>query len=159
MATLAKKYKKVALITAAVVLGAAVAAFAYWTAGGSGTGTAATGDNLPITAVQTTAPTAMAPGDSAQSLAGNFTNTNTGPVWVTSVTASIASVAKATGVTGPCDASDYTLAGAGMTVGAEVPAGAAQGAWSGATIKFNNKPGTNQDACKGAVVNLAYAIN
>ena len=40
-----------------------------------------------------------------------------------------------------------------MTVGAEVAAGSAKGAWTGATIKFNNKA-TNQDQCKGATVNL-----
>ncbi len=44
-----------------------------------------------------------------------------------------------------------------MNVDAEVPAGTSQGSWSGATIKFNNKA-TNQDACKGATVNLAYTI-
>lgn len=159
MPTLAKKPKKVALVAAVVVLGTAVAAFAYWTAGGSGTGTAATGDTVPITAVQTSTPTGMAPGDSAQSLAGNFTNTNDGPVWVTSVTASIASVFKGGVVAENCAADDYTLASPVMLVGAEVPVGSAQGSWSGATIKFNNKPGTNQDGCKNAVVNLAYAIN
>jgi hypothetical protein len=100
----------------------------------------------------------MQPGDTAQSLAGNFTNPNTAPVYVTSVTASIASVTKAGGaVTGTCDASDYTLANATMAVGAEVAAGSAKGAWTGATIKFNNKV-TSQDQCKGATVNLAYAI-
>lgn len=153
------KNKKIAVITLALLLGTAAAAFAYWSAGGSGTGTAATGTNVPITAVQTTTPTGMAPGDSAQSLAGNFTNTNSGPVYVTTVTASIASVFKAGVIAVGCDATDYTLANPVMTVNAEIPVGTAQGAWSGATIKFNNKTGSNQDACKGAVVNLAYVIS
>jgi hypothetical protein len=100
----------------------------------------------------------MAPGDSAQTLSGNFNNTNNGPVYVSTVTASIASVTKAGGApAGTCDATDYTLANPVMTVNAEVPAGTGQGAWTGATIKFNNKV-TNQDACKGATVNLSYAI-
>jgi hypothetical protein len=46
-----------------------------------------------------------------------------------------------------------------MTVGAEVPAGNGQGSWSGATLAFNNKADANQDACKGATVNLAYSIS
>lgn len=154
-----KPKKKVALVTGAVVLGTSVAAFAYWTAGGAGTGTAETGTVDPIVAVQTTTPTAMAPGDSAQTLAGNFTNANSGPVYVATVTASIASVFKGGVVAVGCDATDYTLANPVMTVNAEVPSGTAKGAWTGATIKFNNKPGVNQDACKGAVVNLAYAIS
>ena len=58
---------------------------------------------------------------------------------------------------GTCDATDYTLANATMTVGAEVAPGSAKGAWTGATIKFNNKA-TSQDQCKGATVNLAYAV-
>ena len=44
-----------------------------------------------------------------------------------------------------------------MTVNAEIAAGTGKGLFTGATIKFNNKA-TNQDACKGAPVNLAYAI-
>ena len=44
-----------------------------------------------------------------------------------------------------------------MTVNAQVASGGAKGAWTGATVKFNNK-GTNQDACKGATVTLSYVI-
>jgi hypothetical protein len=142
-----------------LALTVAGAAIAYWTAGGSGTGSgSAAGAQTPLTANQTTALTAMFPGDSAQTISGNFDNTNSGPIYVGTVTASIASVTKAGGApAGTCDASDFTLAGAAMTVNAEVPVGSAKGAFTGATIKFNNKA-SNQDACKGATVNLAYAI-
>ena len=44
-----------------------------------------------------------------------------------------------------------------MSVNAEVAAGTAKGSFTGATIRFNDKA-TNQDACKGATVGLAYAI-
>ena len=141
------------------VLLIATGAVAYWTAGGSGTGSgSAAGTQTGLTANQTTTLTAMYPGDSAQTLSGNFDNPNSGPIHVATVTASISSVAKAAGApAGTCDATDFTLASATMTVNAEVPAGNAQGAWTGATIKFNNKS-SNQDACKGATVNLSYAI-
>jgi hypothetical protein len=151
------KKKAVAVaIVGFVVVGGSIAAFAYWTTGGSGTGSAATGTTANITAVQTSTITGLRPGGSAQTLSGNFTNTTNsgGTVYVTSVTASISSV---TGGDGACDATDYTLANAVMTVGADIPAGTAQGAWTGATIQFNNKI-TNQDGCKNATVNLAYAI-
>jgi hypothetical protein len=46
-----------------------------------------------------------------------------------------------------------------MTVSAEVAVGTAKGAWTGATLKFNDKTTTNQDACKGATVNLSYTIS
>jgi len=152
-----KKKIVASAIVAAVTIAGSIAAYAYWTAGGSGTGSAATGTNVAISAVQTSTVTAMAPGDSAQSLNGTFLNTNTGPVYVATVTASISSVVKAGGApVGTCDATDYTLADAVMTVNAEALADDTS-TWSGATIKFNNK-GTNQDACKLATVNLAYVI-
>ena len=157
MAKFTKK-KKISLVMAAVVLGTGGAAFAYWTAGGSGTGEATTGTVTALTAHQTSTVTAMAPGGSAQTLSGDFDNPNTGPVYVATVTASISSVTKAAGApAGTCDASDYTLSTATMTVGHEVAAGSGVDAWTGATLKFNNKA-TAQDACKGATVNLAYAI-
>jgi hypothetical protein len=152
--------KTLAVSTAAALLLGGGAAYAYWTAGGSGTGTAATGTSTPIVAVQTTAPVNMRPGDTAQALSGNFTNADAnGPVYVTSVTASITSVTGG-GSVGPyvCSADDYTLATPVMTVNAQVPTGTAQGAWTGATIKFNNSSTVNQDNCKGATVNLTYTI-
>jgi hypothetical protein len=155
-----KNSKKTAAVaaTAVVLLSGAGVAYAFWSAGGSGTGTATTSTNVPITAVQTSVIAGLQPGGTAQTLSGNFTNGNTSPVYVSSVTASISSVTVNGEVAVGCDASDYTIANAAMTVGAEVPAGTAKGAWTGATITFNNKA-TNQDACKGATVNLAYAIS
>ena len=109
--------------------------------------------------MQTSTVTAMQPGDAAQTLTGKFNNPNTGPAYVGTVTASIASVVKDAGApAGTCDATDYTLANAAMTVNAEVPAGNNVGNWTGATIKFNNKA-SNQNQCKGATVNLAYTVS
>jgi hypothetical protein len=150
---------KIIATSAALLLGGSGVAYAYWTAGGAGTGTAAAGTTTAIAVVQTSTVAGLKPGGAAQTLSGNFTSTNTSPVYVTSVTASIASVDKAIGApAGTCDATDFTLAAAVMTVNAEVPTGTAQGAWTGATIQFNDKTGVNQDACKGAAVNFSYAI-
>jgi len=154
-----KRIAAIAIMTIILVGGGSAGAYAYWTAGGTGTGSASTGTNSAVTAVQTSTVSGLVPGSAAQSLSGNFTNSNSSPVYVTSVTAAIASVIKATGApSGTCDASDYTLTGATMTVGAQVPAGSAQGAWSGATIAFNNKS-TIQDACKGASVTISYTVS
>jgi hypothetical protein len=151
--------RKVAAVTGVLVLGGGTA-YAYWTATGSGTGSASTQSSVSaLTVNQTSTVANMGPGDSPQTLSGTFNNSNPGPAYVGTVTASIASVTKATGaVAGTCDATDYTLANAAMTVNAQVPAGSSQGAWTGATLKFNNKA-TNQDACKGATVNLTYTIS
>jgi hypothetical protein len=145
-------------VVAAVVL--ATGAYAYFTAGGSGTGTASAQDaQTPLVIKQTGSLTAMFPGDTAQTLSGKFDNPNAGPIYVGTVTAAIASVKTAAGgaVVG-CDATDFTLTNAAMSVDAEVPSGLAQGAWTGAKIQFNNK-NSNQDACKGVVVHLAYTIS
>ncbi len=151
-------------LTAAVVLTfvlgtAGGAVYAYWTAQGAGTGTATVGSLENVTVNQTTVLTPLYPGDSAQTINGTFNNGNPGPVYVASVTVSIASVTKAVGApAGTCDASDFTLANATATVAAQIPSGTGVGSWTGPTIQFNNKAGTNQDACQGATVNLGYTI-
>jgi hypothetical protein len=154
-----RKPRVVALAVVAVLV-VAGAAFAFWTAGGSGTGSgSAAGTQSSLTVNQTTTLAAMYPGDSAQTISGDFDNPNSGPIQVGTVTASISSVTKAAGApAGTCDATDFTLANAAMAVNAEIPAGNGKGAFTGATIKFNNKA-SNQDACKGATVALAYAIS
>jgi hypothetical protein len=152
------KRRSVVLAVAAVLI-LSTGAYAYWTAGGSGTGSAAAGTTTPLTVTQTTVLTPMYPGDTAQTISGKFNNTNSGTIHVGTVTAAISSVTKDAGaVAGTCDASDFTLASAAMTVNADVAAGTAVGAWTGATIKFNNT-GANQDACKLATVALSYTIS
>lgn len=152
--------KRVGVIGTVAVVAIAGVAYAYWTAGGSGTGSAsAASAQTPLTVNQTSSLVPMYPGDSAQTISGNFTNPNSGPIRVGTVTASIGSVTKDAGApTGTCDASDFTLGSAAMTVNAEVPPGTGVGSFTGATIRFNNKA-SNQDACKGATVGLAYAIS
>ena len=157
--TIRTKPIAIAVVSLLLVAGGG-AAFAYWTAAGAGTGTGTTGNNAPVTIVQTSTVTNVRPGGPAQTLSGNFTNPNDSPTYVASVTATIATVTKATGApTGTCDATDYTLANATMPVNAQVPSGTAQGAWTGATIAFNNKSATNQDACKGATITFGYTSN
>ena len=156
------KRSPVLLVSLLLLAVGAGVAFAFWTADGTGTGSAATGDTSSLTVVQTSVVTDLRPGGSPQGLSGDFTNpAANGPVFVTDVTVSIESVAKAAGAAaGVCDASDYVLSNPVMDVNQTVPTGAAQGAWGvpedRATIQFDNKPTTNQDQCKGATVTLAY---
>jgi hypothetical protein len=161
MSRISKKKKAVVFVASAVALIGGGFAFAYWTTGGSGTGTAATDASVSdVTVNQTSTITGMHPGDSAQTLSGDFDNSNNGPVYVDTVTVSIDSVTKAVGApAGTCAADDYTLTGAAMSVGAEVASGTSVGSWTGATIQFNDKAATNQDACKGATVNLVYTVS
>jgi hypothetical protein len=145
----------------AVVLIAATGAYAYWTNGGSGTGSAATGTNVAIVVTQTTTPTALYPGGPTAALAGAFNNTNASPVRVHQVSATISSVTRTAGAIAgslPCAVADYQINGFPVTVDAQIPAGSAQGSWTGASIQLLDS-GVNQDGCKGATVNLAYTSN
>jgi hypothetical protein len=151
------KKKTLGFLTAgALVVGVAGGAYAYWTATGSGTGTATTSTGASdLTVVQTSTLSNMYPGDSAQTISGTVTNNAANSAYVAQVVVSIASVTKAADApAGTCDASDYTLASPTMTIGSDIASGATAN-FTGATIKFNNKA-ANQDACKGATVNLSY---
>lgn len=156
---LSKKRVVLAAIVAVALALASGVAYAYWTSNGSGTGSAAAASGTSaLTVNQTTVLSAMYPGDSPQTISGDFDNPGSGPAYVSTVTASISSVTKAVGApAGTCDASDFTLTNATATVDAEVPTGNGVGAWTGPQIQFNNKA-TNQDACKGATVVLGYSI-
>lgn len=154
-----KRTKKISVIALTVALVAAGGgAFAYWTLNGTGTGSAATGVvEGTISAVQTSAIGDLRPGGSAQTLSGNFNNTDDSPIFVSTVTASISEVIPAV-EGGDCEINDYVLANAEMTVNAQVAAGNAVGSWTGATLAFKNEAAENQDGCQGAEVVLAYAI-
>jgi hypothetical protein len=138
-------------VIGALVLGGV--AFAFWTNTGSGTGSASTATNSSITVNQTSPISGLAPGKPAQTLSGDFDNPNDTPVFVSSVTAAVTETDQA-----GCDETDYTIAGS-ATVNAEVDPGNGEGSWSGLTIQFNNKAGTNQNACKNAAVTIAYTAN
>ena len=152
-----KLTKKTLVVSAALMLmGTGGVAFAYWTNSGSGTGTATTGTNTAVVVNQTSSITGLYPGQSAQTLAGNFDNPNAGATYVTAVTATGYTI-DGTHATAGCTVAqgNYTLGGTSNTPGS-VPSGSAVGAWSGLTITMNNL-GTNQDACNGAIVTITYA--
>jgi hypothetical protein len=144
-------------ITAILIGGGGAAAIAYWSAGGTGSGSATTGTSANIT-VNETVPTAnLTPGGTTVALSGTFTNTNSGPVTITSVTATI------TGTSNPsCLASDYSLSNGGVATvpsgATSIPTGTNVGAWSGLTLAMANTA-LDQNACKGATVNVTYAAN
>ncbi|PKV97189.1 hypothetical protein ATK30_8161 [Amycolatopsis echigonensis] len=158
MRNITKKTKAVLAGSLVLVAVGGGVAYAYWSTTGTGSGTAAVSagaSNLSIT--QNSAPTNLAPGVAAGAISGTVKNNSANNAFVHTVTVSIASVATAPGAVGTCDASDYTLSGATMTVDQDLATGASTG-FSGATLGFNNKA-TNQDGCKGATVNLAYSSN
>jgi hypothetical protein len=148
--------KTVMGIAAVALIGTGGIAYAYWTTGGGGTGTVATGTSTDLVVNQTSTLDPMFPGDAPQTLSGDFDN-SASTMHVANVTVSIDSVTQGDVVAVGCTAADYTVTGATMAAVQEVPTGDGVGAWTGATIQFNNTT-ANQDPCKGATVNLAYAV-
>jgi hypothetical protein len=151
-----KKRRLLPAVLAIVVLvvGSGVA-YAFWTAGGSGTGSASAGTVSSLTVNQTNAAiTGMYPGQAAQALSGNFDNPNPGPIYVTAVTATVSSVDV---ISGTCANNNFVVAGT-ATVNAEIPSGTGVGSWSGLTIQLVDTL-VNQDGCKGATVHLAYSAS
>lgn len=129
-------------------------AVAFWTAGGSGTGSGATGSGTALTVNQTVSPTGLYPGGSS-ALSGNFTNPNSGSVYIASVTATVTTFSvQADGAKPPCTQADFSISGT-ATVAAQVPSGTGVGSWSGLSLNMTNA-GTNQDNCKNITVPITY---
>ena len=155
MRKLSKKTLAVA-ITVALLSGGG-AAFAYWSAGGTGTGTAASAATATATVSvnQSTTPiTGLTPGGPFISLDGTLTNSTTGPLRVTSLTAAV------TGVDvghSSCVFADYKITGTAVLanlVSGDVPVGSIA-TWSGLKINLANTA-VSQDSCKGATVTITY---
>jgi len=146
------------LLTVVVLLAIGGVALAYWTQGGSGSGTASAGTSAAITVNQTGSPSGLYPGGPSAALAGTFTNTNASPVNISSLTAVVHAFASHTvDATKPdCTEADFAVGGAsGANV---VPSGTAVGAWAGLTIRMLDN-GLNQDNCKGAAITIDYTAN
>jgi len=129
-----------------LLVGGGVAVYAFWSTGGSGTGSASTGAPTTVTVVQTSTAADMYPGD-AVDLSGNFDNPNDSPVTITAVTATIGTFnAQANPALPACTQADFTITGTSNTPGAIAP-GTGVGAWSGLTITMIDSA-TNQDNCQ-----------
>jgi hypothetical protein len=154
------KSKKRVLILAVALIALVVgsfSAYAYWTAGGSGSGSAATEATTAGLVVNQAPATGLYPGSSV-ALSGTFTNTNAFAVYVSSVSAAITNFSFQADNTKPaCTQADFTLSGS-APVNAQIPNGTNQGAWSGFTLSMVNAA-TNQDNCKSINVPIAYTVN
>jgi LPXTG-motif cell wall-anchored protein len=111
--------------------------------------------NHALKVTQTSVMNGLAPGVAPSDIFGRVTNTSADSTYVTTVTASIASVTLASGAPGgTCSAADYVLANPVMTVNKPLPAHSAV-SFAGATIGFVNTTNV-QDACKSATIQLHY---
>ena len=154
------KHKVVVATAALLVVGTGTAAYAYWSTSGAGTGSAVTsGGAADLTVTQTAAPTDLAPGVAPGAISVSVKNNAANDVQVNQVVVSITGVtAPSSDATHPCSAADYALSNPTMTSGAGVLAAGSTVSFSGASLAFN-PTAANQDGCKGATVQLAYAVS
>ncbi len=136
----------IAAFSTVTVILAGVAAYGFWSTGGSGSGTAGTGTTISATVIQTSSATGLYPGGSV-ALSGNFNNPNSGAVYVAGVTAAVHAFNSQTDVSKPaCTQADFSVTGTSNAPGS-IAAGSGVGAWSGLTLNMTNS-GANQDNCK-----------
>ena len=157
------KKRVLAALSVVGVLAVAVTAFAYWTTSGSGSGSATAGSDAGVT-VSGDPANGIYPGGSAAVTSTVTNSSSTQKQFVTNlhVTISIDSVHAGNG----CSASWFTYKADSETSGDSNPHAVALNtelATSGTkTVDghvFMANPNTNQDACKGATINLAYAVD
>jgi hypothetical protein len=143
-------YRKPAVavaIVGGVLAISGTAAFAYWTAQGTGTGTAKTADaSQPLTITQAAVSGALTPGGSALPISGSVANPNT-----FGVPFELTAVPSVDSAHAGCQASWYTVT---LTTSPTTVAANGSAAFSG-TIAMADAP-ENQDACKGATVTVTY---
>ncbi len=156
MAQRISRLKKTIVIasTLALTIGGAGAAFAYWTSGGTGDGTATTGVSVDFVIDAADAVGELAPGSAGETV--DFTVTNPGP-GTQSLTTFTVTLADAAGVTWVppigCLLADYT---ASISVPPTFGAIAVDDFVTGTALVVLANTGANQDACQGAIVPLHF---
>ena len=150
----------VAVLAGGASLAIAGAAFAFWTGGGSGTGTATATTPTNLVVNQTNAAiTNLFPGGPAQALSGNFDNSNSGPVTISTFSASVAAFSsRADGTKPACTQADFAITGT-PTFTTAVPSGTGVGTWSGISVALTNNASANQDNCKGVPITINYTVS
>jgi hypothetical protein len=160
------KFTKKRVLTALSVVGIlaiSVAAFAYWTTSGSGSGSATAGSDAGVT-VSGDPANGIYPGGSSAvtTVVTNSSSTQAQHVSNLHVTITIDSAHATAG----CDAADFTYKADSEASGASNPHTVTlnQDIAAGSHLDVDGKvfmadTAVSQDACKGATIELAYAVN
>lgn len=157
MSKFIKSKKAIALgVVAALVV--AAAAYAYWTANGTGSGTASVGTDSGVTIENVSISGNLYPGHDLTVNGDVLNNSADSPVQVDKVVADT-STANPSGVSvdsshADCNTSDFTFDD--VSVAQEIPESGTQG-FSG-TLHMADT-GSNQDACKGATLTLHLKVD
>jgi len=157
-----KKKLVAAGLVAALTLGIAGAAFAYFTATGSGTGNATTGTATPWTVTAAPATGMMFPGGGVSTVPFTVTNPNAGALTYTTLTAAVPADTDGNITSGGapvvgCLASWFTAVAGTPSVGPGSIAGG--GSFTVAVAVMMGDSGTNQDPCQGATPDVTLTVS
>jgi hypothetical protein len=132
-------------------------ALGYWTTSGTGSGTADVGTIPGVSVVQFGATGGLVPGGAAQPISFTIHNAGTSQ-YITSVAIVVSGVSGGGNAHGGCQATDFSIAGGTVAIGADLANGDHDYTSTGATISMANT-GSNQDDCKGASVTLGFTAS
>ena len=140
-------------LAAALVLAGGTAAFAYWSAQGSGTSAATTGTSTSFTITSVTPAGALMPGGASETVAFTVHNPGTATQQLSGLAVTVASAGGVAWNTTPgCSADDFALGTPVFTAG-EI---AGSGQLSGTVSISMLDRGVSQDACQGVTVPLYF---
>jgi hypothetical protein len=152
-----KRYTVTAIVTAMLLLAGGGAAFAFWTASGSGTGVASTGTSSAFTVTSSAATGGpLTPGGTSETIAFTVANPATGSQRLSAVVARVSAADGTawTAITG-CSALDFTVGTPTITYGDIAGGSSISGT---VTLTMTNLT-TAQDACKNVSVPLYFTAN
>ncbi len=159
MAKVAGRRKRIIGTTVALVAIGGGAAFAYWTAAGTGSATAKAGTSKSFT-IETTGVTgdALSPNGPMQTFTFKVTNpADAGVQKVTAVDVKVAdSAGNAWSLPAGCSKDDFVVGVPSFTATELAPSAYATGT---VTVQMIDRPGVNQDGCKNASVPLYFSAS
>lgn len=147
---LSKKRVVLAAIIAVALAIASGVAYAYWTSSGSGTGTAAASSSSSLTVAQVGTVSGLVPGGTAQDVTIRVTNPASFQQALSAVAVTVSSAS------GTCNAAWFTPTS--PTIATPIALDAGDSTDVVGQIQMEES-GTNQDSCKNATINLAFAAS
>ena len=150
--------RRVTAVVAAAALGvlmAGGAAYAYWTAPSTATGSVAAGTTLPLVVTQITTDTdgTLTPGGAGVAINTKIHNPNSFSIHLTDLRVKVGNM-PGTG----CDPADFAINGSFSKANTEIGANADLSGPSGWVILLPNTD-ANQDGCKGLNIPLVFTVN
>ncbi|MBP1135140.1 hypothetical protein JOE31_001372 [Arthrobacter sp. PvP023] len=157
MSKVAGRKKRIIITTAAMLAIGGGAAFAYWSATGTGDTTTGAGSTENFTITSSIEGEPLSPGGPTQKVTFVVTNPGSGVQKLSAVAVTVAGDKGTpwTSVEG-CSAADFTVGKPTFTQTEIEPGKSVTGT---VTLQMKNLADTNQDGCKGATVPLHFAAS